>query len=41
MMLDVTVLRDRDIIFHDICLNDAVITIVAEDSPTGRKDFED
>ena len=26
MMLDVTVLRDRDIIFHDICLNDAVIT---------------
>ena len=25
-MLDVTVLRDRDIIFHDICLNDAVIT---------------
>lgn len=26
MMLDVTVLRDRDIIFHDISLNDAVIT---------------
>ena len=26
MMLDVTVTRDRDIIFHDICLNDAVIT---------------
>ena len=26
MMLDVTVLRDRDIIFHDICLNDAAIT---------------
>lgn len=26
MMLDVTVIRDRDIIFHDICLNDAVIT---------------
>ena len=26
MMLDVTVCRDRDIIFHDICLNDAVIT---------------
>ena len=26
MMLDVTVHRDRDIIFHDICLNDAVIT---------------
>ena len=26
MMLDVTVQRDRDIIFHDICLNDAVIT---------------
>jgi len=26
MMLDVTVLRDRDIIFHDMCLNDAVIT---------------
>lgn len=26
MMLDVTVFRDRDIIFHDICLNDAVIT---------------
>lgn len=26
MMLDVTVRRDRDIIFHDICLNDAVIT---------------
>ena len=26
MMLDVTVQRDRDIIYHDICLNDAVIT---------------
>ena len=26
MMLDVTVHRDRDIIFHDICLNDCVIT---------------
>ncbi len=26
MMLDVSVQRDRDIIFHDICLNDAVIT---------------
>ena len=26
MMLDVTVQRDRDILFHDICLNDAVIT---------------
>ena len=26
MMLDVTVHRDRDIIFHDICLNDAVVT---------------
>lgn len=26
MMLDVTVHRGRDIIFHDICLNDAVIT---------------
>ncbi len=26
MMLDVTVHRDRDIIFHDICLNDAVLT---------------
>jgi len=26
MMLDVTVHRDRDIIFHDICLNDIVIT---------------
>ena len=26
MMLDVTVNRDRDIIFHDICLNDVVIT---------------
>ena len=26
MMLDVTVYRDRDIIFHDICLNDCVIT---------------
>ena len=26
LMLDVTVHRDRDIIFHDICLNDVVIT---------------
>ncbi len=26
MMLDVTVQRDRDILFHDIALNDAVIT---------------
>lgn len=26
MMLDVTVQRDRDVIFHDICLNDVVIT---------------
>lgn len=26
MMLDVTVQRDRDIIFHDICLNDIVVT---------------
>ena len=26
MVLDVTVHRDRDIIFHDICLNDVVIT---------------
>lgn len=26
MMLDVTVVRDRDIIFHDICLNDVAIT---------------
>ena len=26
MMLDVTVQRDRDIIFHDICLNDIAIT---------------
>lgn len=26
MMLDVTVQRDRDIIFHELCLNDAVIT---------------
>ena len=26
MMLDVTVQRDRDIIYHDICLNDAVLT---------------
>lgn len=26
MMLDVTVQRDRDILFHDICLNDAVVT---------------
>ena len=36
MMLDVTVQRSRDILFHDICLNDAVITkgvIVA--TPTG------
>ena len=24
MMLDVTLQRDRDIVFHDICLNDAV-----------------
>jgi hypothetical protein len=24
-----------------ITVNDAVFTIVAEDSPTGRKDFED
>ena len=31
MMLDVTVTRDRDIIFHDICLNDAVITKGAVD----------
>ena len=28
MMLDVTVQRDRDIIYHDICLNDAVARIV-------------
>lgn len=26
MMLDVTVYRQRDIVFHDICLNDAVVT---------------
>ncbi len=26
MMLDVTVQRDRDIIFHDLCLNDIAIT---------------
>ncbi len=26
MMLDVTIHRDRDIIFHDICLNDVVVT---------------
>ena len=26
MMLDVTVQRDREIIFHDICLNDAIVT---------------
>ncbi|MGM9627722.1 MAG: NAD(+)/NADH kinase [Faecousia sp.] len=26
MMLDITVHRDRDILFHDICLNDVVIT---------------
>lgn len=26
MMMDVTVHRQRDIIFHDICLNDAVVT---------------
>ena len=26
MMLDVAVHRDRDILFHDICLNDSVIT---------------
>ena len=26
MMLDVTVQRDRDIVFHDICLNDVAIT---------------
>lgn len=26
MMLDVAVHRDRDIIFHDICLNDVVVT---------------
>ena len=26
MMLDVTVQRDRDIVYHDICLNDVVIT---------------
>ena len=26
MMLDVTVRRDKDIIYHDICLNDVVVT---------------
>ena len=26
MMLDVTVQRERDIVFHDICLNDVVVT---------------
>lgn len=26
MMLDVTIQRDRDIVFHDICLNDVAIT---------------
>lgn len=26
MMLDVTVQRDRDILFHDLCLNDAAVT---------------
>jgi len=26
MMLDVTVFRDRDIIYHDVCLNDVAIT---------------
>lgn len=26
MLLDVTVQRDRDILFHDICMNDVVIT---------------
>lgn len=26
MMLDVSVLRDRNIVYHDICLNDVVIT---------------
>ncbi len=26
MMLDVTVQRDRDILFHDLCLNDVVVT---------------
>ena len=26
MMLDVVIQRDRDIIFHDICLNDVVVT---------------
>ncbi len=26
MMLDVTIQRERDIIFHDICLNDVVVT---------------
>ena len=26
MMLDVTIQRDRDIVFHDICLNDVAVT---------------
>ncbi len=26
MMLDVTVMRNRDYVFHDICLNDVVVT---------------
>ena len=26
MMLDVSIQRDRDIVFHDICLNDVVVT---------------
>lgn len=26
MMLDVTIRRDRDVLFHDICLNDVVVT---------------
>lgn len=26
MMLDVTMLRDRDILYHDLCLNDVVVT---------------
>lgn len=26
MMLDITVMRGKDIIYHDVCLNDAVIT---------------
>lgn len=29
MMLDVTIQRDRDIIYHDICLNDVAITKAA------------